>query len=97
MLIFADIKSKKYKALEEIGDAPIIGTIFILLFSILPGIILFFFDLPKEYETPLFYYISSIWCFVLDKLEIYIKLFFIPAWILFFVLGVIIGYTNYIG
>lgn len=97
MLVFADIKSKKYNTLEEIGDFPIIGTIFILLFSTFPSFILLFFDLPKEYETPIFYYISSLWCFILYRLEIYIKLFFIPAWVLFFILGILIGYSNYYG
>ena len=95
MFILADIKSKKYNFLEEIGNFPLIGSIFILLLSVLPSIILIFFDLPKEYETPLFYYISSVWCFILYKIEIYITLFFIPAWVLFLTLGVIMGYANF--
>ena len=89
MLIFADLKSKKYKNLEEIGNLPIIGVFFILLFSIFPGIILFFFDLSKELETTLFYSISALWCFILTKTEIHIKLFFLPAWILLIVLSLL--------
>jgi len=95
MLLFAEIKSKKYKNLEELGDVPIIGSFIILLFSILPSIPLIFTELPKEFETPIFYYISSVWCFILNKLGINIKLFFISAWILFFLLGFIISVSNY--
>jgi len=94
-VIIAELKSTKYKSLEDIGELPIIGNFFVILFSILPSITLLFIDLPKEYETPYFYYISAAWCYILTRIDIKIKVFFIPAWILFFLLGVGIGASAY--
>lgn len=87
MILFAYLKSKKHKKLENIGETPIIGTFLILLFSIFPSILLSFFNLPKAIETPLFYSIASLWCFILTKYEVYIKLFFLPAWVLLLILA----------
>lgn len=92
----------KYPTLQKICEPPIIGPIFIFLIAVAPIPLLFilngiFHFTTNEYIEQINALVTGIWNVALTfGFRIKIKLFFIPCWILFLLIGTL-RYFHIIG
>jgi len=84
-----------FSSIEKINDIPLIGGFILIIFSALPGA---FLTLYSEYvfniEDSQFMLIAFssyvVWNFLLMKIGIKIYLFFVPAWIFWAIVSVLV-------
>ncbi len=84
-----------FPSIEKINDIPLVGGFILIIFSALPGA---FLTLYSEYfsniEDNQFIIIAFssyvVWNFLLMKIGIKIYLFFVPAWIFWAIVSVLV-------
>ena len=97
--MIAHAKSK-YQIVENLSDIPILGGFIIALFSAIPGMFLTIYSSwineISEIDFQIYTGFSFVlWNLFLWKKEIKLYIFFIPAWLLWLIIGVL-KYLNII-
>ncbi len=91
MFLITNISSYRYKRINYLDNIPIIGDFAISLISFFPGLLILFLGLNFKIAMVLGTSTCGLWSFILEKLEIKIDLFFLPAWIFYMIVSFIIS------
>ena len=90
--MIAHAKSK-YQVIENLSDIPVLGGFIVILFSALPGMFLAIYSSWVSEISEVNFQIYSgfsfvIWNLFLLRKEIKLYVLFIPAWLLWFIIGI---------